>query len=69
MLTLKQVNKEIAKTYPTLKLAKGEGYFYIYSDDKKTGLYLASLYTTSILVYNLNDLTLKQWIEAINELY
>ena len=69
MLTLNQVNKEIAKTYPTVKIAKGDGYFYIYSDDKKTGLYLASLYTTSICVNNINHLTLPQWIEAINELY
>ena len=69
MLTLKQVNKEIAKTYPMVKLAKGNGYFYIYSKDTKTGNYLSSLYSTSILVNKINHLTLKQWIEAINELY
>ena len=69
MLTLNQVNKEIAKTYPMVKLAKGNGYFYIYSEDIETGNFLASLYSTSILVHKINHLTLKQWIEAINELY
>ena len=69
MLTIKQVNKEIAKTYPTVKLAKGNGYFYIYSEDIETGNFLASLYSTSILVDKINHLTIKQWIEAINELY
>ena len=69
MLTLNKVNKEIAKTYPTVKLAKGNGYFYIYSEDIETGNFLASLYSTSILVDKINHLTIKQWIEAINELY
>jgi hypothetical protein len=69
MLTLKQVNKEIAKQYPNVKLTKGDGYFYIYSDEPETALFLNGLFSTSIMVNKINHLTMSQWIESINELY
>jgi hypothetical protein len=65
MPTLKKLNKNLKILYPNIQVAKGEGYFFIYSDDKYMGEFLSSKYTTSIHVNKVNDLTLNQWIEEI----
>lgn len=61
-LTLAKVNKHIQTKYPLIQLIKGNGYFYIASDDDAMVLKLAALYTTSIPVYAINHLTLGGWI-------
>jgi hypothetical protein len=68
-LTLTLINQELEKHFPHVRLARGEGYFYIYSDDKETGLKIAGLYASSIYVNQLKHLTLEQWIEAVRELF
>jgi hypothetical protein len=66
--TLTQVNKAIQKVYPTLNLTKGEGYFYLYSDDDATGNQLAMWYCTSIYSCHLNQCTVEQWVESVEML-
>jgi hypothetical protein len=66
--TLAQVNKAIQKKHPLVELVKGEGYFYIYSSDKNMGRYIASLYTSSIYVYALNQQTVEQWVADVDRL-
>lgn len=61
MLTLKRINKEITKKYPGYDLVKGQGYFWI--DGPNAAL---SPEGTSIYVYSLNEMTLEQWIDAVD---
>lgn len=68
MASLKQVNKAIQAKYPDIFLVKGEGYFYIASDEPETGLMLAGLYTTSIYEGILNNLTCDKWVKEVGEL-
>lgn len=65
MLTLKKINAELQKKYPGIELVRGQGYFYVYSEDDDLGLKLAGLYTTSIPVDKLNQMTMEKWIEAV----
>lgn len=67
MLTLKAVNKEIQKKYPGVILEKGKGYFYIYSEDEDHKLH--SLFTRSIGVNSLNQLTMEQWLSSVDYLF
>lgn len=66
MLTLAKVNKAINAKYPGVQLTKGEGYFYLYSDDKEIGLKICGLYTSSIGVFAINHLNLEQWLMHVN---
>ena len=69
MVTIKQINIALNEAgMKGVKLAKGNCYFYIYSDDIKTGEKICSLPQTAIYVYRLNNLTLNQWVEAAREL-
>ncbi len=68
--SLKQINSKVHKKYPTVNLVKanGEGYFYLYSDDYLTGIFLASLETTSIYINTLKEYPLERWVEDIFEI-
>lgn len=63
--TLKQVNNKIQKVLGDYLLCKGEGYFYVCSDDPNIGLKLAGLETTSIPVCYLKHQTVDQWVSDV----
>lgn len=60
---LNQVRKSIQSKYPKLDIAKGSGYYYWCSDDPDVGLYLATLFTTSIYVNHVSQLSFPQWLK------
>jgi hypothetical protein len=64
-LRMSQVNREIQKKYPLIKLVKGKGYHYIASDDPEMGVKVAMLYTTIIGVPFLNQQSLDAWIHSV----
>jgi hypothetical protein len=66
--TLAMVNKAIQAKYPTIMLVKGEGYFYIASNDDEMGLKIAGLYTSSIPVYSINQLSIEKWVAEVDQL-
>lgn len=68
MITLNQINKEIQKKHPHVYVVKGEGYFYLWSDDDKTALFLAGLYENAIYAYRVNHLTLTQWAARVDDI-
>ena len=49
-------------------LHKEDGYFYFYSDIKKTDLMLSSLYTTSVYVNTLGVFSIERWVEEFKKL-
>ena len=51
-----------------VQLEKGNGYFYIWSDDEETAFYIAGLYSTSIMVNSFNQLKIETWIKEIKQL-
>lgn len=61
-----EVNKALAKAHPGIFLVRGEGYYYVASDDKEIGLKLAGLYTTSIPVYSITFLSVEDWIDQVS---
>lgn len=63
--TLKQVNKAIQEKVGNVILRKGEGYFYVASDDYELGLKLASLEETSIYVCHLNQQSVEEWLRDV----
>lgn len=67
--TLKKVNEAIEKAFPNVFLVKGEGYFYIASDDEATGLKIAGLFQTSVYVCNLSAYTPEQWVNEVRRLF
>lgn len=67
-ITLKQVNAEIAKEFPHVFLVRGNGYYYIATDDNQTGSVIGGFYTTSISVPKLNMLTIEQWVSNVRHL-
>ena len=66
--TLKQVNKAMQKEVGNVVLCKGEGYFYVSSDDAEIGLKLASLETTSIYVCHLNQQSVEEWVKDARQI-
>jgi len=68
-LTLTALNKELEKHFPHVRLARGEGYYYIYSDNEETGLRIAGLYSSGIYVNQLKHLTIEQWIQEVRDLF
>lgn len=60
--TLAQVRKSIQSKYPKLDIAKGNGYYYWCSDDPDLGLYLANLFTTSIVINHVSQLSFPKWL-------
>lgn len=51
-----------------VQLEKGEGYFYIWSDDEETALKIAGLHDNMIMVNSFNQLPIVVWIHEIKEL-
>ena len=66
--TIKQVNKAIQKEVGNYNLVKGEGYFYVTSEDYDLSLNLSGLYTTSIYVCHLNQQSVESWIKDVKEI-
>lgn len=64
--TLRDINRE-AKKYD-LELVKGRGYYYWWGLSNKMKLITAGLYSTSVSVYNLNDLSYKQWMDELMDI-
>lgn len=62
------VNKAIQKKYPLIELVKGEGYYYVHSSNDYMALKLATLYTTSISVPNLNQMGLDRWVANVERI-
>lgn len=60
MLTLRQINDAIRDRGIRAVLMKGRGYFYFSGPDVE----LAS--STSVWVYQLNELTLPQWMAELD---
>ena len=61
MLTLNSVNKKIKSLGIDAELAKEDGYFYFY------GKSVERCYSTSIYVHRLNQLTMEQWLDHLND--
>ena len=51
-----------------INLEKGNGYFWIWSDDKEMNLKITSLYSNSILVNSFKDQSIENWVKDIKEL-
>jgi hypothetical protein len=68
MLTLKQVNNHIQKTYPDIELVKSLNYFYLAGTSETAIHQLNKLQSASIYVYSLNDLSLEQWHHAVEDI-
>lgn len=66
--TLSQINKAIQKQFKNVTLFKGEGYFYVWSDEEEMGLKLAGLDTTSIYVRYLNQQSLEEWVQDVKNI-
>lgn len=64
--SLASINKHIQKYYPLISLVKGNGYHWIHSSDDRIAIQLAGLYTTSIDVPRIAQLTPDEWLERVN---
>lgn len=64
-MTLKQLNKMVQEKYPGVEVVKGNGYFYLYSEDDEIGLKIAGLYQSSILIAKINNAAPEQWMNII----
>lgn len=62
---LADVNR-MAKKYK-LKIKRGRGYWYWISNDKETSELLAGIYSDSVGVYNIDDLSLESWKREIED--
>jgi hypothetical protein len=51
-----------------VKVFRGEGYQYFYSDHDGTDLFLNSIETAAVYAVRLNCLTLEQWVLSFKEL-
>lgn len=63
--TINQVQKEIKKLFPLIELIKGEGYFWIWSEDEETAKKIGQLFSTSIYVDKICHLSMEQWIQSV----
>lgn len=69
MKMLRELRKHIQKNvHEDLWLARGNGYYHFYSNNEELGLYLASLPTTSVYVFNWRELTSDAWVAEAKEL-
>jgi len=66
--TLKQVNQAIKKEIGNFELRKGNGYFYVISEDPNIGLKLASLFSTSIFVCHLKHQSIYEWMQDVKRI-
>ena len=65
---LKQVNKAIQREVGNYTLVKGEGYFYVTSEDQDKDLKLSSLFTTSIFCCSLNHQSVEEWVNDVKDI-
>lgn len=65
MLTLNQINKAVQAKYPRVMVCRGEGYFYLWSEDEALQLKIAGLYDNNIGVCKVNHLSLEQWVASV----
>jgi len=61
-LTLKTINAELARRDHRALLARGDGYFYVWSGEASDWL------DRTIRVSKLNDLTAEQWVQEFERL-
>ena len=62
--TINNINKALKeKTGLDVKLWRGNGYFYFYSDDSETGLMLAGFESTSVYTCQLGIQSVSGWVE------
>jgi hypothetical protein len=66
--TLAQVNRAIQKQVGNVMLRKGDGYFYVTSDDDQIDRALMAQYMTSIYVCHLNQQSVESWIADVQEI-
>lgn len=67
---INRVNKAIEAKYPGVRIMKdkwdgGANYFYVYSDNEAMSIKLAGLYSKSILVDKITQMTVEEWVEAV----
>jgi len=65
-ITLSDVNK-VAKKYE-MKLNRGKGYYYFTGTNPSANIRLNKLYTTSVDVYKVGDISLDSWEKEMMEL-
>ena len=63
--SLKSANAHIQTKYPQIFLVRGNGYYWVASNDDNIGLQLAGLYTTIIGTPRITMLTPEQWLEQV----
>jgi len=68
-MNINTANKILQEKYPDILLVKGNGYFYIASDDKELGLKIAGLYSSSIYTNSLSDVTKEMLLSWVDELF
>ena len=68
-ITLKKVNKAIQKEFPTCFLVKGEGYFYIASDDETWGNKIAMMHSQGIHTHSIKHQNMEQWLTDVRFLF
>ena len=62
-ITINYINKALKeKTGLDVKLFRGNGYFYFYSDDDETGLMLAGFESTSVYTCQLCIQSVDAWV-------
>jgi hypothetical protein len=67
--SLKALNEIIGKRFPHVFLERGEGYFYIASNDRETGNRIGALYQSGIYMSDIEDLTIDEWIKEVEKLF
>ena len=66
---INNINKEIKRQLGLdIKLWKGDGYFYFYSEDDKLGNMIAGFETASVYVFHLTSYTVDQWVDQLREM-
>ena len=69
MKTLRDLRRYLQKNvHPDLWLARGNGYYYFYSDNEELALYLATLSQTSVYVNNWQELSPEVWVTEAKEI-
>ncbi len=66
--SLKELNRIIGEQFPKIQITKNRNYFYIYSDDRAMGLFLAGLWSTSIYCYRVSDMCIEDWKASVKRL-
>ena len=66
--SLAQVNRAIQKQVGNVTLRKGDGYFYVTSDDDQIDRALMAQYTTSIYVCHLNQQSVEAWVDDVRDI-